>query len=141
MKTVLASILVSASSFVTLANASTNNAWTCRDTIGAMDNSFNLHIVQNENETVSLVELEHISFIGGKIVSKMNVCTTTFPAPGVADGSVDVSCHDGLWSQSKKVEISLGGFLPTIGTAQLFENGPENYELTQEFTCRLNLNK
>jgi hypothetical protein len=135
MKTLLAVVLSSVVSTSVFANESTES-WICRDTLSAADNSFALVLSQDESGKISKAELSHSKFTGTSIVSTMNFCTTQPIPAGTADFQTQVQCHDGAWTNSSKVELQLGGILPTIGSAQLFQFGPVDYVETKQFNCR-----
>lgn len=100
------------------------------------DNNFSMNVFSGSERQVEKVDVVHAGFFGAVKVATLSICETHEPDSGIADGATTVVCHDGLWKDSRRAVFSLGGFLPTVGQATLFEGGPVNEMPVAEFNCK-----
>ena len=115
--------------------AKEETSWKCAPAQGAF-NDYSLIASFDAQAEAKKVEVFHGGFFGNQKLSSLEFCSTTFPAPEVNDGSTEVTCHDGMWADSVQVRLSLGGFIPNIGTGILESEGPVSYVQIKDFVCR-----
>lgn len=118
-------------SFAAHANESKDSVWECQSRAIVNDAGFKLTYFPSSN----LALIKANSYFGEQDFAKLTLCSSS-QAEG-SDMPTIVTCHDGLWKDSVKTVLALGGYIPFIGSAEIFTDGPENYSKIDDLSCNL----
>ena len=125
-------VAIALSSLVSV-NAFAQGEWICKTDQAGFDRGYTVVY----DATKNIADVYEMTFAGTALKANLTICTSE--KLGGFDTSTTVTCHDGLWKDSNKAVLELGGFVPTIGAGEFFLDGPEEYALADTLNCQLNI--
>lgn len=111
----------------------------CKSTENFADYGFTVKVLSGSDGAIEML-ISNQSIIGPTPFKSLSHCKVTPPPEGTADGATLYSCHDGGSSNTTKVNLFLGGFIPTIGAGTVLKDGPKSFVEVSKLSCNLDLN-
>jgi hypothetical protein len=106
-----------------------------KDVSPVNDNNYSVELFQGAQGELEKAVLFHSGYLGSRKIADLKICKI-LPSQAGNDLPTKIECHDGAWRDSYRVEFGLGGFLPTIGAAVVFDNGPTSEARLAELSCK-----